>query len=197
MATVRGLGGYTVSSDYSVPNGSTGTNVLVFRVPVARADRAIAGFGRLGTVIGQSADIVDVTARLGAQGRAVERLTERLDRLRPELVAHPGDPALMAQVARAERDLTVAEARRSATRGQAGLARLNLTLTTEGPPAAPVDEGRFTGPLSDAGSRLAGATAWLLGAVVLIGPFAAAALLAAWGMARLRRRSGRRLMGSA
>ena len=73
MATVRGLGGYTVSSDYSVPNASTGTNVLVFRVPVARADRAIAGFGRLGTVIGQSADIVDADGPArspGAGGRA-------------------------------------------------------------------------------------------------------------------------------
>ena len=39
MTAVRSLGGYTASSDYSVPNGSTGTNVLVFRVPVARAER--------------------------------------------------------------------------------------------------------------------------------------------------------------
>ena len=141
MATVRGLGGFTVSSDYSVPSGAAGTNVLVFRVPVARAERAIAGFGRLGTVIGQSADIVDVTARLGAEGRAVERLTERVDRLRAALVARPGDQALMAQLERAQRDLSEAEARRSATRGRADLARLDLTLTTEGPPAAPVDEG--------------------------------------------------------
>ena len=197
MATVRSLGGYTASSDYSVPNGATGTNALVFRVPVGRAERAIAAFGRLGTVTGQSADIVDVTALLGAQGREVERLTERVDRLRAELTARPGDAALTAQLERAVRSLAVAEARRSATQGRADLARLNLTLTTEGPPAAPVDEGRFTGPLSDAGSRLAGATAWLLGALVLIGPFAVVALLAAWGAARVRRRTSRRLMGSA
>ncbi len=196
MAAVRSLGGYTASSDYSVPNGSTGTNVLVFRVPVDRAERAIAAFGRLGTVIGQSADIVDVTARLGAQERAVERLTERVDRLHAELAARPGDAALTARLRAAEASLRAAEARRGATRVRADLARLSLTLTTEGPPAAPVDEGRFLGPLSDAGSRLAGATAWLLGAVVLIGPFAVVALLAAWGAARLRRRTGRRLMGS-
>ena len=197
MTAVRSLGGYTASSDYSVPNGSTGTNVLVFRVPVAKAEQAIAAFGRLGTVIGQSADIVDVTARLGAQGRAVERLTARVDRLRAEVAARPGDAALAARLEAAEASLRAAEARATATRARADLARLNLTLTTEGPPAAPVKEGRFLGPLSDAGSRLAGATAWLLGALVLIGPFAAVALLAAWGAARLRRRSSRRLMGSA
>jgi hypothetical protein len=197
MAAVRSLGGYTASSNYSVPNGSTGTNVLVFRVPVARAERAIAAFGRLGTVIGQSADIVDVTARLGAQGRAVERLTQRVDRLRADLAAQPGNAALAAQLEAAQASLRAAEARQGATRARADLARLNLTLTTEGPPAAPVKKGRFLGPLSDAGSRLAGATAWLLGALVLIGPFAAVALLAAWGAARLRRRTSRRLMGSA
>ena len=119
-----------------------------------------------------------------------------MDRLRAELAAHPGDAALTAQLEAAQARLRAAEARRGATRVRAELARLNLTLTTEGPPAAPVDEGRFLGPLSDAGSRLAGATAWLLGALVLIGPFAAVALLAAWGVARLRRRTGRRLMGS-
>jgi hypothetical protein len=197
MAAVRSLGGYTASSDYSVPNGSTGTNVLVFRVPVAQAERAIAAFGRLGTVIGQSADIVDVTARLGAQGRAVQRLADRVDGLRAEVAAHPGDAALAARLDAAEASLRTAEARRGATRVRAELARLNLTLTTEGPPAAPVKEGRFLGPLSDAGSRLAGATAWLLGALVLIGPFAVVALLGVWGAARLRRRTGRRLMGSA
>ena len=197
MTAVRSLGGYTASSDYSVPNGSTGTNVLVFRVPVARAERAIAAFGRLGTVIGQSADIVDVTGRLRAQGRAVERLTERVNRLRAALAAQPGDAALAARLDAAEAGLRAAEARQGATRARADLARLNLTLTTEGPPAAPVKEGRFLGPLSDAGSRLADATAWLLGTLVLIGPFAAVALLAAWGAARLRRRTSRRLMGSA
>lgn len=44
IAAVRGLSGVTVAR---------GENRLVFEVPVARADEAIAAFGRLGTVIGR------------------------------------------------------------------------------------------------------------------------------------------------
>ena len=36
MRTVRSLGGFTASSDYSVPNGAEGTNRVVFRLPVDR-----------------------------------------------------------------------------------------------------------------------------------------------------------------
>jgi hypothetical protein len=53
------------------------------------------------------------------------------------------------------------------------------------------------GPLSDAGDRLAGAVAWLLGAIALLGPFMLVAGAAAWGAVRLRRRGARRLMSRA
>jgi hypothetical protein len=197
MATVRRLGGFTATSDYSVPDGDTGTNRLVFRVPVGRAEEAIAAFGRLGTVVGQRADIVDVTARLDAGARAIERLTRRVDDLRARLAADPGDAGLRAQLARAEAQLRRAEDRHRATTDRATLATLHLTLTTEAPPPPPAEEGRFAGPIGSAGDRLADAVAWLLGALVLVGPFAAVALAGAWGAARLRRRSARRLMGSA
>jgi hypothetical protein len=197
MGAVRRLGGFTASSDYDVPSGGEGTNRLVFRVPVGRVDEALAAFGRLGTVTGQRAQITDVTGRIDEATRRIERLGARIDRLRDELASRPGDAALREEIARLEAARREAEDRRAAVRGRARLATLTLTLTTEAPPAAPADEGRFTGPLSDAGDRLAGAAAWILGALVLVGPFLAVAAAAAWGAARLRRRGARRLMGEA
>ena len=197
MRTVRGLDGFTASSDYSVPNGAEGTNRLVFRVPVDRAGDALAAFGRLGVVTGQSANIVDLTARLDATTRRIDRLTTEVADLRARLAANPGDAALAAELARVEAALHRAEDARGATLARTNLATLNLTLTTQGPPAPVAREGRFGGPISRAGGRLADATAWLLGAIVLVGPFLLLAGLAGWGVSRLRGRADRRLMGSA
>ncbi|WP_217923870.1 DUF4349 domain-containing protein [Miltoncostaea oceani] len=197
MRTTRALGGYTASSDYGVPDGGRGTNDLVLRIPTTKVDQALAAFGRLGTVIGQDADIVDVTAAVATGDRGVTRAAEALADLRARAAADPADAALARRVVRAEAALARAEAAVAAQRERARLAVVSLTLTTEGPPAAPREEGRFAGPIGDSGDRLAGALAWLLGALVLIGPFALLAALAAWAAHRHRGRSARRLMGSA
>jgi hypothetical protein len=197
MRTVRALGGFTASSDYDVPSGAEGTNRLVFRVPVDRAEDALAAFGRLGVVTGQSADIVDLTERLGARGDRADALRATVAGLRARAAADPGDAALAAELARAEASLARAEAQRAATERATRLATLRLTLTTQGPPPPITEEGRFMGPLSRAGARLGDATAWLLGALVLVGPFVLLAAGAGWGALRLRGRSRSRLMGSA
>jgi len=196
MNTARALGGYTASSDYGVPDGGRGTNDLVLRIPTARVDQALAAFGRLGTVTRQDADIVDVTAAVATGDRWVTRAAETLADLRARAAADPTDATLARRVVRAEAALARAEAAVAAQRERARLAVVSLTLTTEGPPAAPREEGRFAGPITDSGDRLAGALAWLLGGLVLIGPFALLAALAAWGTHHLRARTARRLMGS-
>ncbi len=197
MRTVRRLGGFTASSDYSVPSGSEGTNRLVFRVPVARAEDALAAFGRLGVVTAQSASIVDLTPRIESATDRIEKLGVRIAALRARVAARPGDTARAAELARAEAVLRRAEGSRKEALSRTRLATLRLTLTTVGPPAPATNAGRFEGPISRAGGRLADATAWLLGALVLVGPFLLLAGAAAWGAARLRGRSERRLMGSA
>ena len=197
MGIVRGLGGFTASSDYGVPSGDRGSNALVFRVPVGRAQDALAAFGRLGTVTGQTADIVDVSDRVAAADRGVGRLEVRLAELTARLAGDPANAALAGEVARTQAWLERARATSAALERSARLATLRLTLTTQGPPAPPQDEGRFVGALTDSWDRLAGAAAWLLGALVLLAPFAALAALAAVAAGRLRARSTRRLMGSA
>lgn len=197
MRTVRRLGGFTASSDYGVPDGSRGANALVFRVPVGRVDAALAAFADLGTVLRQDADIVDVTDRVAAADVRVTRLREGLATARAEAAADPSDAARARAAVRAGRRLERAQAAVAAERRAARLATLRLTLTTEGPAAAPVEEGRFAGPIADAGDRLARALAWLLGALVLLAPVAALAALSAWGARRMRGRAARRLMRSA
>lgn len=196
MRSVQSLGGFTVSSNYAVPNGGEGTNHLVFRVPVDKAEVALAVFGRLGTVTGQSASIVDLTDRLDAAARRIDRLRVQAADLRARVAAQPGDAALAAELARAEAVLRRAEEARAATLARARLATLRLTLTTEGPPPPATSAGRFGGPVSRAGERLADAAAWTIGAIVLVGPFLLLAAGAGWGALRLRGRSERRLMGS-
>ncbi|MGD9696834.1 MAG: DUF4349 domain-containing protein [Thermoleophilia bacterium] len=196
MGTVRALGGHTVSSDYDVPNGSTGTNRLVVKVPVARVGRAVEAFGRLGTVIGQSADITDVTDQIAAQATAADRLEARITQFKAQIAARPDDAALARALADAQAQLRAAQARLRATGESARMATIDLTLTTENPPPPPASEGRFSGPLGRAGDRLADALAWILAALVLALPFALVIGGAGWAALRMRRRAAARLMSS-
>jgi hypothetical protein len=56
MAVVHDLGGVTITSVDSVPGATRAVSRLVFRVPAARVDDAIAAFARLGTVTGRQAE---------------------------------------------------------------------------------------------------------------------------------------------
>jgi hypothetical protein len=161
---------------------------------VRRAEAAVRAFGRLGTVTGQSASIVDLTARVDAAGRRIALLREQVTDLRAQLAARPGDADLQGRLAAAERALRVETESRDAIISRTRMATLRLTLTTEGPPAPPAHSGRIGGAIGRAGDRLGAAVAWVLGAVVLVGPFLALAALAAWGAVRLRARAERRLM---
>lgn len=194
MDTVRSLGGHTATSDYDVPNGARGQNRLVFRVPVSRVDEAISAFGALGTVTGQDAQIVDVTARLATGADAVSAQRRRVAALRAERAAAPGDTAVAARLDRAERRLASLVAQRDALADRAAMAVVRLDLTTDAPAPAPEDESRIVAALADSWDRLAGMTAWTLGALLLVAPFVALAALALWIASRMRRASHRRLL---
>lgn len=194
MATVRSLGGHTVSSDYDVPNGERGENRLVFRVPVDRVDRAVEAFGKLGTVTGQDATITDVTERIEARADAVTAQRRRVTGLRAQLAEDPADAALQSRLAQAERRLASLEAQRDALADRADMAVVRLELTTVAPADPPQERGEIVAALADSWDRLAGITAWTLGALLLLAPFTALAALAMWIAWRARRSSERRLL---
>jgi hypothetical protein len=191
MTTVHGLGGFLASTRYSVPDAGQGQNVLVFKVPPARVEAALRGFSALGTVIGQRAVTVDLGARLGSGARRLRRQLERVRQLRAELAAHPGDAARAARLAAAEAAYRATSDRQNAVRDRTQMATMNLTLTTVGPKE---ERGQFVGALYRAGGRLAGGTAWVMQALILVLPplLIVGAALAAWHARR--RRTRRRLL---
>ena len=85
-----------------MPNGGEGTNRLVFRVPVDRAEDALAAFGRLG--VGHRPERghrrPDRAAR--RQATAADALRASVAELRARAAADPADAALAAELARAE-----------------------------------------------------------------------------------------------
>jgi len=192
MDVVRGLGGFTQSSRYSVPSGDEGSNALVFRVPAARAERAVAAFGRLGTVLSQRADLVDLTDSIASGRTAVGRSAAVLARLRREAAAAPGDAELQQRLARAERRHEVLVARQRTLARRADLATLNLELTTEGPP--PGASSRLGGAIDFSGQRLAAVGVVGLAGLLLLAPFLALAAGGAWVARRVRDRRQRDLM---
>ncbi len=192
MREVRRLGGYTVSSRYSVPNGNQGDNALVFRVPVARAEAAITAFGGLGTVLRQQADMRDLTPAVTAQTTAATLLEKRAEILRARLVVQPDDADLKKQLSAVEAQLRATTTRTDGLKRRAEFARLSLDLTTDGPPAAVTPDGQIEGSLRRSGARLASVGAWTLGAGVLLAPFALVGGAGLVGVRAVRGRSRQR-----
>ncbi len=195
MDQVRGLGGFTQSSQYRVPHGGEGTNTLVFRVPAARAERAVAAFGRLGTVLSQRATLVDLTDSLASGRTAIGRSAAALAELRRRAAAAPTDEDLQRRLARAERRHQVLAAGQRALARRAELATVNLELTTEGPPPGP--SGRLGGAIGGSGARLAAVGVVGLAGLILLAPFLAIAAAGAWTVRRVRDRRRSHLMRQA
>ncbi|MGI9539273.1 MAG: DUF4349 domain-containing protein [Miltoncostaeaceae bacterium] len=179
MSIARRLGGFTESSNFSVPNGEVGTSVLVLRVPTARAGRAIEQVASLGTVLSQNADLTDVSGELSRGRSALQRSAADLARLRRAVAADPTDAGLARELEAADdrhRELTP---RQREVQRRASLATINLTLTTEGPVDPP--PAGIGGSLHSSGERLAAIGVGFVSIVVLLLPFALIAGLIALG----------------
>lgn len=190
MSIARRLGGFTESSNFSVPNGEVGTSVLVLRVPTARAGRAVEQVTALGTVLSQNADLTDLSRELSRGRTALQRSAAELARLRRAVAADPADAGLARELEAAEdrhRELT---RRQREVQRRVSLATINLTLTTEGPVDPPPDG--IGGSLSTSGERLASIGVGVVSVVVLLLPFALIAGLIALGgrWVHRRRREG-------
>lgn len=179
MSIARRLGGFTESSNFSVPNGEVGTSVLVLRVPTARAGRAVEQVTALGTVLSQNADLTDLSQELSRGRTALQRSAAELARLRRAAAADPDDRGLARELDAAEdrhRELT---RRQREVQRRVSLATINLTLTTEGPVDPPPDG--IGGSLSTSGERLAAIGVGFVSVVVLLLPFGLIAGLIALG----------------
>src|SRR5262249_2400186 len=75
-AIVAALGGFPSSLNVSA-GGKTGYASLVFRVPRARVQAAVARLSTLGTIVGENVRIQDLGGRVSTTNRRIARLQNR------------------------------------------------------------------------------------------------------------------------
>lgn len=194
MAIVRAAGGHTASSEYQVPNAATGDNRLVFRVPTAAVDRVVAAFGDLGTVVGQDAKIEDVTMAIASGDTRIERARVRMMELQSQVARAPNDHSLRLRLTSARRELESLVAQQQSRADRAARAVVRLDLTTAAPPDEPQQQGPIAAAVDDSWDRLIGVFAWLIGALMLLGPPALVLALALVASRRVGRRQRHRLL---
>ncbi len=194
MSQVRELGGFTASSQFSVPNGDFGVSDLVFKVPSGRVEEALEGFSELGSVISQEASLVDLGAELNQRQVQITRQRERLVSLRKALSESPNDAELQRQATETENRLAALIEQRKKVLERARMSTIDLRLTTDGPAAVEEGENRFIAAFDRSWDRLAIVLEWVISAAVFLLPIG---LLGWLGLAltrNLRRRGSDRLM---
>jgi hypothetical protein len=185
----RRSGGYVVSSVVSTEENDTVGSVEL-RIPVRNAQRALARFTALGTILHQRVAFRDLQGLVDARAHdiAVQReIIRDLERaLRGGLTPRARATAEQALIA-ARRRVSTFEGERRALVGQAAYAQFSLELTTREPVAADGDSGRLEQFFDDARAILEWELVAVLYALVVAGPLV---LLVGLGLlvARARRR---------
>ena len=202
IRATRAFGGAVASTDFQLPASGQGHSYVDLRVPVARAQDALARFSSLGRIVGQRIAIEDLQPAVDRQSNRVRALRRKVALAEAKLL----DPSLSA-TGRAELEASLADARvglDSVLRGlrttqtRAASARFSLELVTSDV-AAPATQrdGAFT--------RTAGRALAVLGTVgraalylaIVAGPFLVVTLLGGLAYRRTRRRADRRLLEEA
>jgi Domain of unknown function (DUF4349) len=203
MRIARSLGGYVDSVQQTTTRGKPGEADLVLRVPVARVEQALIRLSALGTVLEQHLSIVDLQQTLDRQRRRISNLRVEIARLnealRNQSLAADVRIRLQLRLAEARRELSRLTVQHRATRREAALSQISLTLTTERAAAAvPKDhQGRLERAARDAASFLAAAGAVLLFLLIVVSPLLVLAAVWFYGQRAYRRREERRLLAAA
>jgi hypothetical protein len=200
MQIARGYGGYVASVDMNTP-GKRGTASLVLRVPVTRVEDAVVRLGKLGAVTAQHVRIQDLQRQANVLEREILKLRATIAQFERKL-AGSLSPAERLRIQYRLDEARQALAQKMKTRASAvregTLATVSMTFVTPQPAAAvPHHKGRLGRTVSGAGEFLVRELAWLLYALIVVGPIA---LLAAAGVVAVRaarRRSDTRLLEGA
>ena len=155
---------------------------LELRIPVRNAQRALARFTALGTIVHQRVEFRDLQGLVDARARdiAVQReIIQDLERaLRGGLTPRARATAEQALIA-ARRRASAFDGERRALVRQAAYAQFSLEVTTREPEAAEDDSGRFEQFFDDAQAILEWELVAVLYALVVAGPLV---LLAGFGV---------------
>jgi hypothetical protein len=197
MQIARGYGGYVASVDMNTP-GQQGTASLVLRVPVTKVEDAVLRLGKLGEVTAQRVRIQDLQRQANVLQREILKLRATIAGLERKRANGPLTPQEQYELAQAKASLAQATKSRTATVREGTLATVSMTFFTPQPAAAtPHHEGRLGRTLSNAGDFLVRELAWLLYALIVVGPIVLLAAAAVLAVRTGRRRSDTRLLEGA
>ena len=197
MQIARGYGGYVASVDMNTP-GQRGTASLVLRVPVTKVEEAVLRLGKLGDVTAQHVRIQDLQRQANVLQREILKLRTTIAALELKRANGPLSPQEQYQLAEAKQSLAQKTTARASTVRERTLATVSMTFFVPQQAAAvPHDQGRLGRTASNAGEFLVRELAWLLYALIVVGPIALLAAAAVAGARAARRRSDARLLEGA
>ena len=200
LDTVRSLGGAIETVDYGTPSAGRGSALIALRVPVARAQTALARFSALGTITAQQVQIRDLQSGLDQESNRARALRHRIALLEAKLLSPTLTPveraALENRLADSQAALTSVLRGVHATQQRAAFARFSLELDTGRGTAVvpPAKTGAFEGTADDALGVISVVGRGALFAAIVGGPFVLLAGGAWWLARRVRRRAARRLL---
>ena len=201
MQIARGYGGYVASVDMNTPE-KRGSSSLVLRVPVANVEDAVLRLSKLGDVTAQRVRIQDLQRQANALQRDIVKLQATISELQRKLAGKSLSPSdrlrLQYQLDEAKRTFAQKTKSRASTVREGTLATVSLTFFTPQPAAVvPHHQGRIDRTFSSAGDFLVRELAWLLYALIVVGPIAVLAAAAVFAVRTARRRSDARLLEGA
>ncbi len=188
------LGGYAKSVDYRTPKNGDGAAYIELRVPAQNVKTAISRLADLGTIVSQELSVTDLQGKLETQSAQIAQLRRRVAALRTALAdpALPDAQRVLLQIRLAESKRALAQrlSARKGTVSSGATARISLVIGTEKVIAPVTHRGRLGRMLHSAVGFLALEAMIALYALIVISPFAIAAVLVwLW-----RRRSVDRLL---
>jgi Domain of unknown function (DUF4349) len=201
---VGSLGGYAQSVQYQSSRNGTGNAFLELRVPVGKAETALAKLSALGTLVSQQVSTQDLQQQLTQQNNSIGTLRREIavyvQALQSTTLSATERVALQIKLENARHSLRLLKKARSATVAQGATANVSLTLTTNkdaGIVPTHHTTGRFDRLLGSAARFLALEGIIVLYALVVLSPFLIIGGLTWWILRERRRREESRLLASA
>ena len=200
---VTSLGGYAQSVQYQSA-GKGGNAFLALRVPVGKAETAIARIGQLGKLVSQQLSTEDLQQQLTRQTNQIGALRRAIavyeQALQNGSLSAPERVAIQIKLENAQHTLKLLRKARSGTVASGATADISLTLTAHngaGAVGGGHGSGRFDRLLSSAATFLALEGIIVLYALIVVGPILVVGGLAWWLLRERRRREESRLLASA
>ena len=199
---IGSFGGYAQSVRYQNSRNGYGESILELRVPVQKAEAAIAKLSTLGVVVSQQVATQDLQAKLNSEnggiGSLQRAITVYVSALNSGTLSGSQRVIIQIRLNNARRALSHLRHARTGTLASGATASISLLLTTRSHAvvAHHHKKGRLGRLLGSAGNFLGREGIIVLYALIVLSPIVLIAALA-WWIVRERRRREERLLASA